>query len=222
MPKFKSISDVDLKIMPRPYLSWSQFNLFEHSPERYAKVYFNGKRYENNSMTLGSVVDKAVEDQETNDPTIAHLMNFIPKYPKRQFEIPALSKNKKVNMGYLNPLTYSGIPVYGKLDGFRERPLTVGELKTGVKWTQGMVDKADQLTYYAMLVFSKFGSLPKDIFLHWAKTEIDDDGNVRLCGDVLTFRTERNMTDIVRLFARMKRTWIGIYEMALEEQKVFN
>lgn len=222
MPKYLSVSDVQLSIMPRPYLSWSQFNLFEHSPEKYRKVYFAGKRYDNEAMQIGSIVDKAIEKQETDDKMIAHLMNFIPKYPKRQFEIPALSKNKKVNMGYLKPLYFSGIPVYGVLDGFKPKPITIGELKTGVKWTQSMVDHSDQITFYDMLVFAKFGSLAKDIFLHWAKTQIDENGNVRLLGDVQTFRTERNMTDIVRLYARMKRAWIGIYQMAKEEQKVFN
>ena len=199
------ISDVRIEIMPRQYLSWSQLDLFERNPEKYKQTYLFGERFTSHNMELGGRVASALEHNDSEgDVAIQHILNFMPAYPLREHEIRA---------------EFEGIPLMGKLDGFDPEGLRIGEYKTGVKWTQGMVDKSGQLTFYTILAWKKYGKLPNDIKLHWAQTEYDGNGIIRLVGDIRTFQAQRNMKDILMMFNRMKRAWIGIYEMCLAEQK---
>ena len=185
---------------PRNYLSWSQLSLWERSPELYRRIYLEGiKQPENQYIRLGSALaDRLETGIETNDEMIEHLALFMPKYPKVEFEIKA---------------NWEGISVLGKLDGFDKGHRIIGEYKTGKSWSQSMVNKSDQLTFYALLVWLKYGKLPSEIRLHWAKTEIDEDGKLRINGEIKTFKTIRTLSDIILLRGRLKSCWEGIQEM---------
>jgi hypothetical protein len=91
--------------------------------------------------------------------------------------------------------------------------LRIGEFKSGRSWTQGMVDQHGQLTFYALLVWLKYGTLPKNIYLHWAKTDEDMQGNLKLTGDIKTFATQRSLKDLILFSKRIKTAWAGICEI---------
>ena len=186
---------------PRDYLSWSQLSLWERSPELYRRVYLEGiKQPENQYLKMGKAVAERLETGiETDDELIEHLALFMPKYPKTEFEI-------KVD--------WEGVPLLGRLDGWNLHNRIIGEMKTSKNdWTQTMVDKSDQLTFYSLLIWLKYGKLPLEIRLHWAKTEIDENGKLQINGDITTFKTIRTLSDIILLRGRIKVCWEGIQKM---------
>lgn len=97
--------------------------------------------------------------------------------------------------------------------------LILAEYKTGRQFTQKMVDSSSQLTFYALLIWLKYGKLPDEIFLHWAKTEIDEDGELKITGDIKTFETIRTFSDIILLRGRVKSAWEGINQMCKKHAK---
>jgi len=186
---------------PRGYLSWSQMSLWEKDPNMYYQVYFEGlDQFRTKYLTLGKRMATCLENgfDEEHDPLFEMLAVFMPSYPYREFEINAV---------------FEGIPLKGKLDGFNEKTLTIGEYKTGKCWTQSMVDSTGQLTFYALLVWLKYKKLPKEIFLHWAKTDEDMEGNLKLTGDIKTFKTQRSLKDLILFSKRIKSAWEGICEL---------
>ncbi len=184
---------------PRPYLSYSQLRLFERSANLYKEVYIDGVRMKANAaMDLGKkLADRMEFDEESDDRMIEHLSIYLPRYEHHEYEIAG---------------EISGVPVFGKLDGFTEFDLDIGEYKTGKLWTQSMVDKDDQLTFYAMLVWIRFKRLPEKIRLHWCPTEIVD-GQVRPTGEIKTFSTTRRMADIIKMAGRVIKTWKAIINL---------
>ena len=48
------------------------------------------------------------------------------------------------------------------------------------------------------------------INLDWLSTFEDTDGSIHLTGEIKTFKTKRTTTDALRIYPKMKRTWLGI------------
>ena len=194
--------DEIIKKMPRPYLSWSQLNMWEKDPNLYYQVYFEGlDQFRTKYLELGTRMATALENgfDAENDPMMEMMLIYMPTYQIKEFDI-------KEN--------FEDIPLFGKLDGFDVNNLIVGEYKSGKKWTQSMVDNHSQLTFYAFLVWLKYKVLPKQIFLHWAQTYEDENGILKLTGHIQTFQTERKLKDIILLSKRIKIAWKGIQELA--------
>lgn len=186
---------------PRGYLSWSQLNLWEHDQNMYYQVYIeNVDMYRTKYLELGKKMACALENgfSEDGDPMLELMIVYMPAYPAREYDIKQ---------------EFEGIPLVGKLDGFDEATLTVGEYKSGKKWTQAMVDQHGQLTFYALLVWLKYGKLPNKIFLHWARTDEDMEGNLKLTGDIRTFETKRSLKDLILFSKRIKTAWAEICEL---------
>lgn len=190
-------------ITPRKYISWSQLQLFEKSPSKYAERYLEGiPLYPNKYLRLGKKLATRLETgKNSGNDLIEHVALMIPTYQHYEYKIE---------------IDYKGIPLLMKLDCFTTRQRKLGEVKTGKKWTQRMVDKLDQLTFYATGVWLKFGVLPKKIFLHWAETKEDKNGKLRLTGKTKTFETTRTLVDIVRFRIRIKNAWEGIQALSKE------
>jgi len=186
---------------PRPYLSYSQMILWERDKEQYRRRYFDGIQQPTNQYleTGKKLADRLETGIESGDEFIEYLALFMPKYPATEFEIQA---------------EWDGISILGRLDGFSNKGKIIGEYKTGKCWNQNMVDKSDQLTFYSALVWLKYGRLPSKIFLHWAKTEIDEFGILRINGEIRTFETTRTLSDIILLRGRIVKCWTGIKEMS--------
>jgi hypothetical protein len=186
---------------PRGYLSWSQLSLWEKDQNLYYQVYIEGlDQFKTKYLELGKRMATTLENgfDEEHDPIFEFVATFMPGYPKKEFDIK---------------IEFEGIPLVGKLDGWNEKTMTIGEYKTGKNWTQNMVDKHGQLTFYALLIWLKYKKLPEKILLHWAKTEEDLDGTLKLTGDIKTFSTKRTMKDIIVFSKRIKTAWEGICEV---------
>ena len=186
---------------PRGYLSWSQLSMWEKDPNLYYQVYIEGlDQFRTKYLELGKRMATGLENgfDEAHDPLFETLIVFMPNYPKREFDI----KEK-----------FEGIPLFGKLDGWDGKTLTIGEYKTGKKWTQSMADQTGQLNFYAFLVWFKYKKLPNKIYLHWTKTQEDEEGKLTLTGDIRTFKTTRTMKDIILFSKRIKIAWAGVCEL---------
>ena len=103
---------------PRPYPSWSQLNLFERSPKGYSRSYLEGwKSLDNKYIRLGKkLADRLELGLPSDDKTIEHVVNFLPKTPEVEFGIKA---------------NFCGVPLLGRLDGFDPRNKKITEYKTG-------------------------------------------------------------------------------------------
>lgn len=192
------------KAKRREYISWSQLQLFEKSPEQYRDVYILGQDIlVTRRILLGrEVADRMAEEGEAMDEDINFLKVFLPDYPEKEFPIEA---------------DLEGIKLLGKLDGFNPKKLVIGELKTGAKWTQKMADKHGQLTFYALLVWLKYGKLPK-IFLHWAETAEDDFGEIYLTRRIVTFKTKRTLAQVILFSSRIRKANKGIKDLWKQEK----
>lgn len=189
-------------MLPRGYLSHSQYILRKKNPKKYNDIYFfGGKSFTNEGMRFGKVVAEALETNKTEDETIKALIAMLPRYPKPEHEI---NTSVKTEDGILN--------LMGKIDTFFMRGKRFREYKTGkTAWTQAKVDKETQITFYYMLVYLKYGQLPeKKVWLDWIKTEYDEDGKPRLTGEIVSFETDRNMGQVLELMDDVHKTAVEI------------
>ncbi len=192
-------------LTPRGYLSWSQFNLFRSSKMRYVSAYVYGEKYENEGMYKGKqFADMLEKDDVSDDPLTEQIRMMLPRFKKREYEIRT---------------ELSGIPLFGKFDGFDEKTLSLDEVKTGKNgWDQNRVNKCEQITFYSLMIFQKFKKLPPKIRLHYIPTE-KINGVLRFTGEVKSFETKRSLEDVLGLVVPIKKTWEGIKEICLEEYK---
>lgn len=190
---------------PRSYFSNAQLTLIEKSEEEYIKHYFFGKPgYESEEMRFGRDIAEDLAKEESTNPEAEYLRTFLPSYPKREYEVRC---------------TFQGVPLLGRLDFYDPRRRKIGELKTGrVPWTQRRVDTHDQLTFYHLLLLGRSGRPPTEIALYWAPTERDEDGTIRLTGDIQTFHTSRTLRDLANLTSRIRTAWERIKQISQEIQ----
>lgn len=194
---------------PCPYFSWSSYNLFGHSPERWRKRYLLGEEgFQTPEMLFGK--EMAKKRERGDDEGIEHIAMFLPKYPKREYEMTC-----EVDM-YGRKIVLLGIP-----DGVDLRRNIVADDKTGKKWTQAMADKAEQLTWYAFIYWKKKGVIPK-LHLNWIETEWVANpysmyNVIRATGKVQTFETTRTHKDFVILLNKINNRWRGILTTCSKE-----
>lgn len=182
------------------YLSFSQYSTFLRSKEEYINSYINGFKRENKYMDFGKLIAYGLEERNENACEDVEIARQLISQPKE--------KEKKVNALFYN------IPLFGILDGYD--PGIIYEYKTGKnKWTQGQVDKNEQLTFYAIMTSIQEKIKPQDlkIKLIWLETFEDIDGSMHLSGQFKEFETKRTQADILRIYPKIKKVWIGIEEL---------
>lgn len=191
---------------PRPYLSYSQLQLVERSPDTYRRVYVEGKDgYSNSAMDFGSKIGNLLESNEMSGyADIDLVLSQIPRYELPEHEIFVSLNNGRYP-----------IPLIAKLDSVKI-DLSAGiEYKTGKGiWTQSKADKNDQITFYDTCIWLKTGHIPA-FELIWAET-VHEYGKVRFTGKIKRFKTARNMSDILRMMKRMKDAWALIQKITDE------
>ena len=124
----------------KQHLSYSQYSTFLQGKAIYIKRYINGLKLNSVYLDFGKSVAKHIEDRnkKSENEDIEIVRNIIAE-PKE--------KEKEIRQDFF------GIPLYGKLDGFDPDTFKISEYKTGTKaWKQSEVDKAEQLTFYAIMV----------------------------------------------------------------------
>lgn len=187
---------------PRPYLSWSQLQLFESSPQAWVRRYIYGEKFTNPAMEFGREIAEGLEKDETDNPAVEHMRTFLPAYPEKEYEIK---------------VKWKGVPLLGKLDQADPKNLTFNEIKTGtVAWTQRRVDTHGQITFYWLLFWQKHG-WPEKAGLSWAPTALNEDGNPMITGMIKTFTTIRTLGDISAMSVRIQKAWDGIQKVTKKE-----
>lgn len=189
------------------YLSWSQLWLWENDPDKFIRSYIYGKwDPPNEYMLLGKSVADALETGDAKgDPALEHLLMFMQPFQTHEHKISC---------------KFEGVPLFMKLDGFTQtEELILDEVKTGVKYSQTIAEHNDQLTFYSIGIYVKYGRLPDKIRLHWAQTKKNENGELELTGHIETFPTFRTMSDIIKFTPRILKAWQEINTAANAEYK---
>jgi hypothetical protein len=188
-------------LTPRPYLSWSQMNLFERDPAAYVAQYLYGQEgYTSDAAAFGKQIARKLEAKSSDDNEVERLRTLLPKFPKQEYEIRA---------------TFEGVPLLAKLDLFSPWRMQIGELKTGrYPWTQSRVNEHGQLKFYALAAWLKYKRVPR-IELYWAPTEWQEN-KLRLSGEIQTFQTEFSPSDLLNFGARLPQVWTAIQQVTGE------
>lgn len=141
--------------LPKPYISWSQLELWERSKNEYVKKYIHGNEtFETSHLRLGKKFASELQLEISNDPATQMMIDTIPKLEESEVEFEAMFGKYKL---------------FGKFDsagvtGFYE-------YKTGtVPWTQERVNEHGQLDFYA---FARMllGLKNNDVKLVWLPTK---------------------------------------------------
>jgi len=193
---------MDIRI--KNYLSWSQYNLFLRSPEQYRQVYILGKpSFKNVEMEFGSKIASGLEQEDlTGDAEIDFCKVSLPEVDEKE-------KEMTVKVGDMKLLI--------KMDGYKKKDHIIYEYKTGhVPWTQGKVDKWEQLTFYAYVYWLIKGVVPQ-LKLIWIPTQ-KIEGEISLTKEApIVFNTKRTTSDFYKMAVKTKRVWNEIGKMVKEE-----
>lgn len=194
---------------PRPYLSWTQLDLWEKSPDRYKQTYiYDDKMRPNMGMSFGKIMADALETGDTTGDAILDLVIAkIPKFGVMECELDAEIKDGK-----------NTIKLFSKIDTAKRTLSAFKEYKTGqAEWTKSKANDFGQITFYATAIFLKTGKIPKDIELVHVPTKKGNNGQIEATGEILRYTTTRDMIDILRMIVRIKKAWAGIEAMCEEE-----
>jgi hypothetical protein len=194
-------------LLPRGYLSYSALRLWESSKAKYrAKYYFGEEGFQGGKeMQYGKRFAAAMENGEDEDILISAASSLIPKYSKIEFEIK---------------VEFNGIILLGKLDSFDPKTKSFLEYKTGkYPWTQAKVDADEQMTTYFMLIYLKYKKLPKEAYLDWVETE-ETNEKINFTGQMKSFKTKRNLTQILRMANKFKKVAQEISDDYKKEFKI--
>lgn len=200
------------KLRPRPYLSWSQLDLVEKSPEQYLELYLYGKKIPiNRGMAKGKIVADSLETGiMTGDIETDLIISRLPKFEDMDLESRAIIKGGKGE---------EDIEILIKPDTAKRNKTGFKEYKTGQEmWTQKKVDEWGQITFYAMGMYLQTGKIPTDIELVHAETVKDSDGRLVFTGNIYRYKTQRSLVEILRMITRCRKAWkvIGtIYSEAI-------
>jgi len=183
---------------PRGYLSWTQVDMWERSPERYVARYMHGGAdLSNAAMEFGKKTSDALESgAETGDLLLDTVVAMLPHYEKREHEIRVTFKTEAGEVDLLGKLD-----TYGIKKGPRFR-----EYKTGrVPWTEAKARKHGQIKHYSGLIYLDEGVLPTEAWLDWAETAWGEDGELGFTGKIASFHVTPTMQETLQYLARVSR-----------------
>ena len=186
--------------LPHGYLSWTQLFLWENNREKYKQSYFENKKDESVAPKREwgkKFAENRERNQSCNEPEAELARIFFPSVKGKEVELSCwLDLNSKEK-----------IKIFGKPDGFDRKTMTLIEDKSGSNWTQGMVDKHGQLTFYSLIIWLKYKKLPARIFLNFIPTIEDEFGDVRVSNKKKqrTFKTIRTLPDIFLMVNRISK-----------------
>lgn len=198
----------------KPCLSWTQLNTIETSERDYIKYYiFREKRPVNDGMEYGKKLSEALEVEGlSGDPMLDLAIAQIPMLEISEHEI-------QVDWEDVDGKKKLVIPLLAQIDTCSRIMDKFKEFKTGQKqWTAKEVHQSGQITFYSTVIWLKTKKIPQDIELVGIPTKRQPDGRIEATGDIYIIPTKRNMQDILRMLARMKKAWLRIQE--LKEQYV--
>lgn len=184
-------------LLPRGYLSSSQVELWEKSPERYRKDYFeNGPRLDTKYTRFGKEVHGRLEDGTHHD-----LLPGMTVYPERELKVL---------------VEIRGVPVLSYIDGYDPSDHSFGDYKTAkTPWTPAKLQKSEQMLLYAAVLRKLRGTTPSVCRIHWigTKEHSDDpdpfwaevDRKVTLTGETRTLERRFDEREVDRIERKVER-----------------
>jgi len=136
--------------LPRKYLSYSQYSLWQSSPNQYRKQYYEGeKSFYNLEMYFGHQIHTLLEDGN----------NCIYGKQIKQGDVT----EHKIEV------VIEGIPLMGYIDSYYSKSGNFREVKTGrTPWDAIKVRKHKQLPFYALMLNTKGDTT---CWLDWIETK---------------------------------------------------
>lgn len=173
----------ELILLPRGYLSPSQYTTWHTNKQKYINEYFKGIKTEreNSFMTYGKKIALYIEKGEfADEPVVVFGARFLPRRGHAEHEQTTILKT-----------AYGDIKLLGKFDDFDPSSIDIFEHKTGkTVWTENRANNLIQLLFYGVICLNEFQKFAK-FELNWVETtDIDDQGN-KLAEVRPTGRTER-------------------------------
>lgn len=179
--------------LPRPYLSYSQFDLWTKNKEGYRRrYYYNEEGFMTPEIVFGKKIAKHMEDG-------GHIEGLVPAD----------------NVEYRIEIEIDkGLKLLGYLDRFDSKLNKVIEIKTGHKnkegkepWDTLKVRRHKQLTFYTLLVKAKHKEVCPNVVLQWFETrfkaqEFSFDGHT-----LTTQSRELELTGYQKKFRRRIYNW---------------
>lgn len=182
---------------PRGYLSWTQVDMWQHSPQRYIRKYILNQdtEFRNSGIEHGKRTSEALETGDYGeDDVMTAVGSLLPRYTHAEHEI-------RVPMDTI----YGQVVLLGKLDTFHDVTLAFREYKTGrVKWDINRAKKHKQLPHYATLIFLKHGQVPPGAHLDWIETR-EVDGQVEFTGKIESYPVKIGLGEIMEYMALVTR-----------------
>ena len=183
----------------RDYFSWSQYYLWKSSKLQFYKRYVLGEEGPNLlAFKKGKEFADYKETKEiptfVSDPLLSQVGDQTP-------ELEILEHELRVQIGDYNLLSYLDTCDFDLKEFY--------EYKTGKnEWTQALVEKHEQLDFYALCIYIKSGEtiIPK-CKLYWIETEeiIMTDGSkeLRYTGNIEEFTREFTEDDMITMMTKI-------------------
>jgi len=175
--------------LPKGYISWSQMNLWETSPQKYIDTYIYGKEYfETKEMRFGKWLAVKIETGQRVEPKVDHLLQMVYKRHYKENEINIDFEGIQLKAGF------DSIDKYG-----------FDEYKTGkVPWNAERASKHGQMDFYALCFKLEMGYMP-DMALHWLPTVGEGKDYIQLVGEIHTFIVEKTEEQMFAFGERIKK-----------------
>jgi len=178
-------------ILPKTYLSWSSMNCWMSNKERFRREYFeHGEKLDTKYLRFGKGIADLIEKGKHKE-----LLPDLEVYDSPEFEIRT---------------EIMGVPVLSYIDSYDSKNNVFFEFKTGKNpWTQAMVQKHDQLTFYATALKYSTGKMPEYCDLVWIETKEgktkgtdfwhEGENQINITGKIKTFHREFDEREIERM-----------------------
>jgi len=168
--------------LPRPYLSYSAFSLWEKDKDAFRRRYYeNEKPFE----TVETIFGKTVHEQLSPDG-------------EKQIEV-WLTEDLKL-MGFLDNFNEESLGITDYKTGHLDS-------KGNAPWDRVKVQKHKQLVFYSLLVLLKYGKYNPIVKLEWLETKFKN-RSVEFNGHILNTETrELELTGKKKMFERRVFKW---------------
>lgn len=202
---------------------------WEMSPKKFVEQYLHGKKMRvSRNMAYGSKFAQGLEDEEfTGDPLLDIMIAKMPildiqdKPIQCDNGIKVLFEQRGGKQIVEVPFVTDGkekIPLLAVPDTAAKDYRAFKEDKTSVrKWTQKMADESGQITFYVTAIYLGYGFICEDIELINVPVAYQEDGSLQPTGELIRYKTTRNMVDIIKMTKRIKKAWKGIGELCQQE-----
>tara|TARA_R110000851_G_scaffold185935_2_gene335201 strand:+ start:2142 stop:3050 length:909 start_codon:yes stop_codon:yes gene_type:complete len=189
----------------KEHFSFSQYNTWKTSPKEYFKKYVVENKYKSTKyQQFGKDLMESLEfDKEVG------VVKGIPKelisyLSDRDFEEEFIIDGKSIG---------SKKNLLGFVDAISKDKLNFDEIKTGKhEWTQDMVDKNEQVLFYAMLIRMKYNVIPFCRLL-WVETYEDEiSGEVKFANHVEVFYRTFTISELDKFESSVLKSILDIEE----------